>query len=161
MFGMQAIKSGLLAAGTLLAIGAVQLEGQSVEAILRASEQLELTEQQVQQLDQIRRETVAQRNAEMAQLGELRSQLAAGQIRRSDVMAAMEDQQDARQARAEERRASIQSILSEEQLESVQQMRRRVDRQRPGAGRSRPGAGRAGPGVGRGGPGFGPSGGGG
>lgn len=150
MVGRHTIKGGLLAAGAVLALGSAPVGAQSVEAILRSREQLELSEQQVQQLDQIRRGAVAERNAEMAQLAELRSQLAAGQIRRSDVMALMEDQQEARQARTEERRASIESILTEAQLDSVQQMRRRGDRQRAGLGRARPGIGRSAPGFGPG-----------
>ena len=149
--GSPSVRRGLLTAGALLVLGAARMEGQGVEAILRASERLELTEQQAQQLDEIRREAVAQRSAEMARLAELRSQLAAGQIRRSEVMAAMEDQQEARRTRAEERRASIDAVLTEAQRESVQQMRRRVDRQRPQTGRARPGVGRGRPGVGRGG----------
>ena len=141
------IEGGILAAGLLLVLGAVPMEAQSVEAIMRAREQLELTEQQVQQLDAVRREAVAQRNADMAQIAELRSQLEAGQIRRSDLMAAQEDQEEAREARAEDRRASIEAVLTEEQLESVQQMRRRADRGRPAIAR---------PGIGGRGPGFGP-----
>jgi hypothetical protein len=134
MMCRQWMKRGLLASGALLAIGATALEAQSVEAIMRARERLELTEEQIGQLDAIRRETVAQRTAEMAQRAELRSQLEAGQIRQSELMAAMEDQRDAREARAEERRASIDAILTDVQRESVQQMRRRADRQRPGVG---------------------------
>ncbi|HUG37579.1 MAG TPA: Spy/CpxP family protein refolding chaperone [Candidatus Limnocylindrales bacterium] len=138
--------------GVLLVLGAAPMEAQSVEAIMRARERLELTEQQVQQLDAIRREAVAQRSTDMAQIAEVRSQLEAGQIRRSELMAAQEDRQEARQARAEERRASIDAVLTDEQRETVQQMRRRVDRARPGIGRA--GVGRQG--IGRSGPGFGP-----
>ena len=144
--GMRRTRCGLFATGVLLVLGAAPVEAQGVEAIMRARERLELTEQQVQQLDAIRSEAVAQRNADMAQIAELRSQLEAGQIRRSELMAAQEDLQEARQARAEQRRASIESVLTEEQLETVQQMRSRSDRRRAAIGR--PGVGRFGPGVG-------------
>jgi hypothetical protein len=159
MMCRQWMKRRLLASGALLAFGATALEAQSAEAIMGARERLELTEQQVQQLDAIRREAVARRTAEMAEIAELRSQLQAGQIRQSDLMAVMEDQRDAREARTEERRASIDAILTEAQRESVQQMRRRADRQRPGVG-PRGGAG-SGPRVAPGGgprarPGFAP-----
>jgi len=143
----QWIKRGIVVSG-LGVLGAMPVKAQSVEAIMRARERLELTEQQIAQLDAIRQEAVAQRSAEMARIAELRSQLEAGQIRRSDLMAAMEDQQDARQGRAEERRASIESVLTEAQRESLDTMRRRVDRQRPGAGRAGPRARRGGPGRG-------------
>jgi Spy/CpxP family protein refolding chaperone len=145
----QDIKRGLLAAGAFLALGATAIQGQGVEAIMRERERLELTEQQVQQLDAIRQEAVAERTAERARIAELRSQLEAGQIRRSELMAAMEEQQDARQARAEERRASIDAILTEAQRESLQEVRRRADRQRPGVARGGRGSGpRARPGSG-------------
>jgi hypothetical protein len=137
----------LLGAGVLLALGTAPMEAQSVEAIMSARARLELTEQQVERLDAVRREAVAQRNADAAQIAELRSQLEAGQIRRSELMAAQEDLRDARQARAEQRRASIDAILTDEQREAVQQMRTRAARTRPGIGR---------PGIGRSGPGFGP-----
>lgn len=143
----QWMKSGMLVSALLVA-GAMPVEGQGVEAIMRARERLELTDQQVQQLDAIRRDAVSQRTAEQAQIAELRSQLAAGQIRRSDLMAAMEDQQDAREGRAEQRQARIDAVLTETQRESVQQMRRRADRQRPGVRGQRPAPGRGAPGVG-------------
>jgi len=115
----------------MLCVGSA--DAQSVESIMRARERLELTEQQIQQLDALRRESVQRRNAEMAQIAELRSQLEAGQARRSDLMAAMEDQQEARQATAEQRRASIDAVLTEAQRETLQQMGRRDRRQRAGA----------------------------
>jgi hypothetical protein len=151
MMFRQMVMRGVLASGALLLLGSVSIEAQGVEAIMRARERLELTEEQVRQLDAIRREAVAQRTEEMARIAELRSQLEAGQIRRSELMAAMEDQRDARRARAEERRASIDALLTEAQRESLEQTRRRIDRQRPGAGaRGRPGVGRGRPGFGAG-----------
>lgn len=149
------MKRGVFVAGMAAAVGSAAVEAQNVESVLRARERLELTEQQVQQLDQIRRAAVQERAAEMARMSELRSQLEAGQIRRSELMAAMEDQQDARRARAEERRASLQSILTDEQRASLEEMRRRAPRGRPGVGSrgdARRGP-RMGPAQGRG-PGF-------
>jgi hypothetical protein len=149
-----------MVSGAVVALGATTVSAQSVESIMGARERLELTDQQVQQLDAIRRDAVAERNAERAQIAELQSQLQAGQIRRSQLMAAMEDQRDARQASAAQRRASLESVLTEAQRESVQQMRRRGARQRPAAGADRRGPGfgsRAGPGFGGGvRPGLGP-----
>jgi hypothetical protein len=95
---------------------------------MRARETLALTEDQISRLDAIRREIVAERSAERAELDELRSQLSAGQIRRSELMAAQEARADAAQARAEDVRARIDAVLTEEQRAQVEQMRTREAR---------------------------------
>jgi hypothetical protein len=134
--------------GALAVLGSTGVEAQNVESIMQARERLELTDDQNETLDNIRREAVQERTAQMAQMEELRSQLDAGQIRQSEMMAFMEELQDARQGVAEQRRERIESALTESQLEMVQATRR-------GAGRARVGrGGRAGPG----GQGFGPRG---
>jgi hypothetical protein len=125
----------LLASGALFLAGTAPSEAQSVESIMGARERLQLTEEQVQQLDAIRREAVSARNTEMAEIAELRSQLEAGMIRRSQLMALMEDQQVARQARTEERRAGIDAILNEAQREQALELRRRGGQDRAGPGR--------------------------
>jgi hypothetical protein len=71
---------------------------------------------------------VQERTAEMVEMQELRSQLDAGQIQRSQMMAFMEERQAARQGVAEQRRARIEAVLTESQLEMVQDMRRRDGR---------------------------------
>jgi hypothetical protein len=136
---------------------AVPASGQGVEAIMRARESLALTEAQISQLDAIRREIVAERSAEQAEMAELRSQLSAGQIRQSEVMAAQEDRQAAAEGRVEARRARIDAVLTEEQRASVELLRNRADRVRDRGQGFGPG-----PRMGRGGagPGFGPAGGG-
>ena len=97
-----------------------------VESIMRLRESLELTEDQVSQLDAIRREKVQQRTAEMAQTTEVQSQYAAGLIQRSDVMAAMEDRQEAARGREGQQRERLQSILTEEQRASLNQLRQHL-----------------------------------
>jgi hypothetical protein len=128
---------GLVALGALLVLGATDTAAQNIESIMRARERLELTEDQLESLDALRREAVQQRTAEMAERQELSSRLEAGQIQRSEVMAFMEERRDQRQAQAEVRRQRLESVLSAEQLESIQQMRRQRGRMgaRPG-GRS-------------------------
>jgi Spy/CpxP family protein refolding chaperone len=151
MVTRHSIRLGLIAVGTILMLGAGDLDAQSVERIMRARERLELTEQQISQLEAIRRDAVAQRSAEMAELAELRSRLEAGQIRRSELMAAMEDRRDAQQARVEERRASIDALLTDQQRESLEELRTRANRPRArGAARGRPGGGPQPPDRGRG-----------
>jgi hypothetical protein len=135
---------GLLTAGRPVA-------AQGVEAIMRARETLALTEDQISRLDAIRRELVAERSAAQAEIAELRSQLSAGQIRQSELMAAQEQRADAAQGRAEDVRARVDAVLTEEQRAQVEQMRTRAQR----VGARRPGVARGGRGgVGPGG--FGP-----
>ncbi|MDH3205421.1 MAG: hypothetical protein OEO79_02350 [Gemmatimonadota bacterium] len=145
---MNVIRSGIIAVGALAVLGAAQVAAQDIESIMRARERLELTESQLEGLEVIRREAVQERTTELAQMQELRSQLDAGQIQRSEVMAFMEDRREARQAIAEQRREQLAAVLDESQLERVQEMRRRSGRMgvRPGG---RPGTD---------GPGFAPSG---
>lgn len=162
---MKVMRKGAIVLGALALFGAGSASGQSVEAIMRARETLALTDDQIGRLDAIRREIVSQRSAEMAEMSELRSQLAAGQIRQSEVMAAQEDRQAAAEGRAEERRARIDAVLTEEQRAQVEQLRTRADRvrdrrqgfapgRRNGGGRGDFGPGGFGPG--RGPRGFGP-----
>jgi chromosome segregation ATPase len=142
------VVGALLVFGLLIAGGPVAAQG--VEAIMRARETLALTEDQISRLDAIRREVVAERSAAQAEMAELRSQLSAGQIRQSQLMAAQEERADAAQGRAEDVRARVDAVLTEEQRAQVEQMRTRAQR---GGGR-RPAVARGG---GRGG--FGPGGG--
>jgi hypothetical protein len=100
--------------------------GPRVEAIMQMRERLELTEQQIADLEVIRRETVQERSAQRAEMDEMRSQLAAGQIRRSEMMAFMEDRRDAARGATDQRRARIEGVLTEAQLEQVQELRTRA-----------------------------------
>jgi hypothetical protein len=144
--GLKAAVVGALVFGLLSAGRPVAAQG--VEAIMRARETLALTEDQISRLDAIRRDVVAQRSAEQAEIAELRSQLSAGQIRRSQLMAAQEERADEAQRRADDVRARVDAVLTEEQRAQVEQLRTRAER--VGARRS---------GVGRGGRGgFGPGG---
>jgi hypothetical protein len=147
---MKGMKRSVIVLAAVAALGAVDVAGQGVEAIMRARETLALTEDQISRLDAIRREIVAERSREQAEMAELRSQLAAGQIRQSQVMAAQEERQAAAEGRLEERRARIDAVLTEEQRASVELLRTRADRVRG----NRPGPG-AGPRIGRGGVGAG------
>lgn len=94
-----------------------------VEAIMQMRDRLELTEDQLATLDEIRRAEVERRTADAAELAEVRSQLAAGQIRRSELMAFMEERRDARTGTANEVRERVDGVLSEAQLEELQEMR--------------------------------------
>jgi hypothetical protein len=61
----------------------------------------------------------------MARMAELRSQLAAGQVRRSELMAAMEEHQDANRAFAQERQEFVDGLLTEAQRATLDELRPR------------------------------------
>ena len=157
---MKMMTGGFLVLATLFATGMTDLTAQQfrrgsqvrgtqgrqqggVESIMRLRERLELTEDQVDQLDAIRRENVQRRTAEMVAMTEVQSQYAAGLIRRSDVMAAMEEREEAKRGRDGQQRDRLESILTEGQQESLNRIRRR-DRASAG-GRARGMRGRGGP----------------
>lgn len=99
--------------------------GPRVEALMQMRERLALSEQQIAELDVIRREIVQERSARRAEMDEMRSQLAAGQIRRSELMAFVEERQDVAEGVADERRGRIEGVLTEAQLEQVQELQGR------------------------------------
>ena len=113
--------------------------GPGVEAIMRMQDELELTSDQLTDMDAIRSESVQRRHAAMAEMAEMRSQLAAGQIRRSDMMAFMEQRQEASAGVAEQQRGSIEGILTDSQRESLRAVATRgrsVRRSQARAGRA-------------------------
>lgn len=130
--------SGMIALGALITIGANDIagqqgqnrnrgevtmrRGQGVEAIMQMREQLELTEAQLSSLEEIRRETIQRRVATLAEAAEVRSQLSAGQIKRSEMMAFMEDRQEANAGVAEAVRERVSGILTEDQRASLQEI---------------------------------------
>ena len=162
---MKMMTGGLLVLATFFATGMTGLTAQQArrgphmrgmqgrqegggEQIMRMRERLELTEDQVNQLDAIRRENVQRRTAEMAEMTEVRSQYAAGLIQRSDVMAAMEDREATARGRDGQQHERLESILTEGQQETLNRLRRqnRVSAD----GRARGMRGRGGPGGFRG-----------
>ena len=97
----------------------------SIELIMRARDRLELTDDQLSQLEAMRAEGVRIRNAAAAEAAELRSRIAAGQV---EPAAAREARREAVRERLDAAdagnptvrlRESLQEILSEEQLESI------------------------------------------
>ena len=120
---MRKVTGGIVALGALVVMGATEVSAQNVESIMRARERLELTDSQIESLDALRKETVRSRTEEMAELQEMRSQLEAGQIRRSELMAFMEERREGRQDAVGQQRERVEAILTEDQLEQLQQMR--------------------------------------
>jgi len=118
-----------------------RIGGQGIEMIMSMRERLELTEDQLASLEEMRRGSVETRNARAAEMAEMRSQLQAGQIRRSDMMAFMEDRRDAAGDVAAEHRQRIEGILTEAQIETLQAASRRGQRAVRGGQRVRGAAG--------------------
>ena len=136
---MRRATGGLLALTALVAVGVNDISGQQqgrrgaetrpsqgVEAIMQMRERLALTDEQIASLDAVRGEAVQRRSSNAAEMAELRSQLSAGQIQRSDMMAFMEDQREASVGVTEAQRTRLESILSEEQQASMQKLRTRA-----------------------------------
>ena len=168
---MKRTKGAVVVLSALVAISATDIAGQhdvedrrrfrgaqGVEAVMQMRDRLELTEDQIASLEAIRQESVQRRNAEAAEVAEIRSQFAAGQIERRDVMAFMEDPRESSEGVSEQQRERIDAILTEAQIESLQEARGRTrafTRGRLGAGRGgRSGLRRGRPGMGGGRSGF-------
>ncbi len=154
---------GFAVLGVLAALGAAEADAQArarpdralrrgpgVEAIMRMRDRLELTDEQVAGLEEIRREGVERRADDMAQMAELRSRLEAGQIEPSELMAFREERREADREQAEARRERIEAVLDQAQLETLREARGRARafargrtsaRRGPGGGwnRGRPG----------------------
>lgn len=119
-----------LALFAALAVGVADVDGQDeerrrgpragidVESIMSMRDGLELTDQQIGQLDAWRGERVTQRSEERARMDDMRSQLRAGQIERSDVMAYMEERRDALRTSQEQSRTRLEGILGADQIET-------------------------------------------
>ena len=135
---MNSMWRAVMAAAVLMASSGLELTAQEgpprergprvrgdvgVESIMSMRERLELKDDQVAQLDAIRAENVAERNAFRSEMTEMQSRLRAGQIRRSEIMAFMEERQDGRVGVAEARRDRIDGILEPEQRASLEQLR--------------------------------------
>ncbi len=102
--------------------------GPDVEVVMSLRDRLELTDAQLADLEAMRRETVDTRNAQRAEMEEMRSRLRAGEIRRSEMMAFMEDRAEVGAATSADRRARLEAILTEVQLEALQASAPRVRR---------------------------------
>lgn len=179
---MMKMNGGALALVALAVLGANDLSAQAeatqrrpgprggadAETIMAMRDRLELTEEQIAALDEIRSETVALRSSHRSAMAEMRSRFQAGEIERSELMAFMEDLRSSAPATREQRRERIEAVLDEAQLETLSRIRaerRAFARGRASARRGGPamrgGRGPAmrdgrGPAV-RGGRGFGPS----
>ena len=110
------------------------------EQIMRMRDRLQLTDEQINQLDDIRRENVQRRTTAMAEMAELRSQVTAGQINRSDVMSRLKARREEGQAMAKPGKL-VMSILTDQQREILGEAKMRSLRARSGKTRGMRGRG--------------------
>lgn len=140
---MKRIVGAVITLSALVAVSAVDISSQEdvsdrgqnrfrrgpgVEAVMSMRERLELTEDQLLALDEIRRDLVVRRATAAAEMAEMRSRLRAGQIRPSEMMAFMEDRRDEASEVDGDDRSRVDGVLTESQLESLQQLRIRTAR---------------------------------
>ena len=135
---MKRTMGGMVIRATAMVLGATELSaqrgpdsprgfanrdrGDGVEMIMRMRAQLELSDDQIQELDAIRQESVRLRNADQAEMAELMSQLRAGEIDREAVPDAMEARAQTRREAADQQRERVDAILDETQRESLEEM---------------------------------------
>ena len=112
------------------------------EQIMRMRDRLQLTDEQINQLDDVRRENVQRRTATMAEMAELRSQVTAGQINRSDVISRLKGRREEGQAMAKPGEL-VMSILTDQQREILGEAKMRSPKAR--SGKTRGMRGRGGP----------------
>lgn len=99
------------------------MRGQGVEAIMRLREQLGLSEEQIQQLDQIRQEAVQRRTAHQAEMQELRSRVMAGQMEATELRERVQQRQEAAQTMQEAQRERVEAVLTEDQKAELENLR--------------------------------------
>jgi hypothetical protein len=95
--------------------------GAGVEMILRQKERLELTENQVKQLDQIRQEAVQRRTEHQAQMAELRSKVRSGQLERDSLWKQVEARRQVATAMQEAQRTRVEGVLNDAQKQKLEQ----------------------------------------
>ncbi|MDE0731096.1 MAG: Spy/CpxP family protein refolding chaperone [Longimicrobiales bacterium] len=110
------------------------------EQIMRMRDRLQLTDEQINQLDDIRRENVQRRTTAMAEMAELRSQVTAGQINRSDLTSSLQARRVEGQAMAKPGEL-VMSILTDQQREILGEAKMRSLRARSGKTRGMRGRG--------------------
>jgi len=124
----------------------------AAERVLGMRAQLGLSAQQIDKLEAIRKEQLAERKTRMSEMLDLRSRLQAGDITRDQFRADLESRREAMRARGPQAGNRVREVLTDGQREKLQTMRRDAfRRQRAMAARGREfrRGGRANPGFGR------------
>ena len=110
--------------------------GLNVETALRMREELKLTPAQVTQLQNLRRELVAQRQKESADMIDLQSRIAAGDVDRDEMRKYFEGRRDQMEATMKQRKEQFDRILTEDQRGQMNRAEMNFRRaERPNGGR--------------------------
>lgn len=99
------------------------VRGPGVEMIMRLRERLGLSEDQIQQLDQIRQEAVQRRTAHQAEMEELRSSVRAGQTEATELRELVQQRQEAAQGIRDAERERVEAVLTEDQRTELENLR--------------------------------------
>ena len=121
----------------------------AAERILAVREHLQLRDDQLQELEQMRQEAVGRRVAALGEMEELRSRVRAGDLARDELRALMQASREAAREVREQHRERMEGLLDEEQLEAWRELQRDRFVARRGEGRREMGprrGGRRGPG---------------
>jgi Spy/CpxP family protein refolding chaperone len=106
------------------------------EYALRFRDRLELNEQQISQLEEVRASCVERRQARQTEVLEMRSELLAGDITREEFRTAMAARREADQAARDSTRTRVEAILTPDQLKELDRAEARIGmRGAPGFGR--------------------------
>lgn len=100
--------------------------GGGVEMLMRMRDRLELTEDQIQALDEIRAQQVERRTAHQAQMAELHSRVQAGEVDISELREAVEARREAARAMREAQRERVEAVLTDGQKETLQELGHRA-----------------------------------
>lgn len=106
------------------------------EAALRHRAELQLTGDQVKQLQSMREETIRNRQAQMATRMDLRSKLMAGEITRQEFRTRTTEQINAMETRREQRGDPARALLNDTQREKLQSLQQDMRQQRAARGRA-------------------------
>ncbi len=96
-----------------------------MESVLRIRGQLELSDQQIEELNRLRAEQLAERSARLVAGMQIRSDLAAGEITRAEIRDRMEGRGQDRREQREAVKEQVESILTIDQREALLDLRER------------------------------------
>ena len=95
-----------------------------VEGVLRMREQLKLSDAQVNQLEALRKEIVAQRQNEARDMIDLQSRAEAGILEREEARKQLDARRDAIRESMKQRKEKLEKILTEEQRTELRHLQR-------------------------------------
>jgi Spy/CpxP family protein refolding chaperone len=103
--------------------------GGGVEGVLRMRQELKLSDAQVNQLEALRKEIVAQRQNEARDMIDLRSRAEAGNLDREEARKQFESRRDAMRETMKQRQEKLEKILTDDQRTEMRHLQReRMDR---------------------------------